>query len=230
LSYLLANPQGNDWLLAAWQDGLLKPWFKQTTLAKIQQAHQVDRAIADLKTTLSSEQYDHFLQVLDKKGVQTAKLANLVSPVLEIAELELENLKYSRQESRAVIAILKSLALLAQPDLILNLRSQYFLFLEVGKYFPILVLFALANQFDSSNIHFLLNRYLDSRDRVAHPKALIKGNEIIQTLQLKPSPLIGKLLTEIQVAQIENKINTPEEALLFADFLVKSEQLVNSLR
>ncbi len=143
------------------------PWFKQTTLAKIQQAHQVDKAIADLKTTLSSEKYDHFCQVLDKKGVQTAKLANLVSSVLEIAELELENLKYSRQESRAVIAILKSLTLLAQPDLLLNLRSQYFLFLEVGKYFPILVLFALANQFDPSKIDFLLNRYLDPRDQVA---------------------------------------------------------------
>ena len=230
LSYLLANPQGNDWLLAAWQDGLLKPWFKQTTLAKIQQAIRVEQAIADLKVTLGSEQYQHFLQVLDKKGVQTAKLASLVSPVLEIAELELENLKYSRQESRAVIAILKSLALLAQPDLILNLRSQYFLFLEVGKFFPTLVLFALANQFDPSKVHFLLNRYLDPRDRVAHPQSLIKGNDLIQTLNIKPSPLIGKLLTEIQVAQIENKINTPEEALLFADFLVKSEQLVNSLK
>ena len=150
--------------------------------------------------------------------------------MLEIAELELENLKYSRQESRAVIAILKSLPLLAQPDLILNLRSQYCLFLEVGKYFPILVLFVLVNQFDPSKIYFLLNRYLDPRDRVAHPKPLIKGNDLIQTLQIKPSPLIGKLLTEIQIAQIENKIKTPEEALVFADFLVKSEQLVNSLR
>jgi tRNA nucleotidyltransferase (CCA-adding enzyme) len=225
LSYLLANPQGNDWLLAAWQDGLLKPWFKQTTLAKVQHAIQVEQEIADLKVTLSPEQYQHFLQTLDKKGVQTAKLASLVSSVLEIAELELENLKYSRQESRAVIAILKTLAHLAQPDLILNLRAQYFLFLEVGKHFPILVLFALANQFDASKIHFLLDRYLDPRDRVAHPQPLIKGNDLIEALNLKPSPLIGKLLTEIQVAQIENKINTPEEALIFAEFLVKSDQL-----
>ncbi len=228
LNYLLANPQGNDWLLAAWQDGLLKPWFKQATLTKIQQASLVDSAIADLKLTLKPEQWSFFRQNLDKKGVQTAKLASLVSPLLEIAELELENLKYSRQESRAVIAILKSLPLLAQEDLIFNLRSQYFLFLEVGKHFSILVLFALANGFDAAKIHFLLNRYLDPRDRVAHPRPLIKGNDLIEKLKIKPSPLIGKLLTEIQIAQIENKISTVEEALNFADTLVKSEQLVNS--
>ena len=98
----------------------------------------------------------------------------------------------------------------------------------MGKSFPILVLSALANQFDASKIHFLLARYLDPRDRVAHPKPLLKGNDLIHTLTIKPSPLIGKLLTKIQVAQIENKINTVEEALIFAEFLVKSEQFVKN--
>ncbi len=226
LSYLLANPQGNNWLLAAWQDGLLTPWFKQATLEKIEQASRVDQAIATLKATLTPEEVSRFLQALDKKGVQTAKLACLVSPLLEIAELELDNLKYSRQETRAVIAILKSLSLLSQDDLTINLRSQYFLFLEVGKYFPILVLFALANQFDLGTIHFLLNRYLNPVDPVAHPQLLITGNDLIQKLSLKPSPLIGRLLTEVQIAQIESKVKTVEDAIAYADYWIKSQQLV----
>jgi hypothetical protein len=49
--------------------------------------------------------------------------------------------------------------------------------------------------------------YLNHGDRVAYPKSLLKGNDLIQTFNIKSSPLIDKLLTEIQVAQIENKIN-----------------------
>ena len=34
-------------------------------------------------------------------------------------------------------------------------------------------------------------------------------------LEISPSPLIGELLTEIQIAYIEGKINNKEEAILW---------------
>ncbi len=62
----------------------------------------------------------------------------------------------------------------------------------------------------------LIKRYLDPTDLVAYPKCLVTGNDLIQELNLKPSPVIGELLTEIQIAQIESKIFTTQQAIDFA--------------
>ncbi|MEM7759144.1 MAG: CCA tRNA nucleotidyltransferase, partial [Cyanobacteria bacterium P01_A01_bin.40] len=68
----------------------------------------------------------------------------------------------------------------------------------------------------------LIERYLDPRDLVAHPQGLVTGNDLINHLNLPPSPLIGKLLTEIQIAQIEAKISTPQQAIDFANSMLQS--------
>jgi tRNA nucleotidyltransferase (CCA-adding enzyme) len=39
---------------------------------------------------------------------------------------------------------------------------------------------------------------------------------LMQALQLKPSPQIGKLLVEIQLARIRGEIITPADAIEFA--------------
>ncbi|MEM7591819.1 MAG: hypothetical protein AAF383_09930, partial [Cyanobacteria bacterium P01_A01_bin.83] len=74
----------------------------------------------------------------------------------------------------------------------------------------------------------LIKRYLDPADLVAHPQSLITGNDLINSLNLPPSPLIGKLLTEIQIAQIENKISTPQQAIDFANSMLPSSSQQHS--
>jgi tRNA nucleotidyltransferase (CCA-adding enzyme) len=67
----------------------------------------------------------------------------------------------------------------------------------------------------------LINRYLNPKDRVAHPKALITGNDLMRSLNIPPGQQIGKVLLEIQLAQVEGKISTREEALALAAKLIQ---------
>jgi tRNA nucleotidyltransferase (CCA-adding enzyme) len=223
LNYLLSSPRGNQWLLAAWQDGLLKVWFPQVDLDTLNIICRIDLALATVKATLSVEERLVFAQALGKKSMATAKLASLVTRDLLQAEIQLETLKYSRQEIRAVCSVLKGYVWLTQISSLPSLREQYFFFLEMGKYLPILILFALANGSEQSLIFELLAKYLDPQNAVAHPRALISGNDLIQKLKLKPSPIIGKLLTEIQVAHIEGKVASVQEALIYGEFLIQNQ-------
>jgi tRNA nucleotidyltransferase (CCA-adding enzyme) len=103
---------------------------------------------------------------------------------------------------------------------LMSLREQYFFFLEIKDVFPVLIIRAIATGVDSAITTPLIKRYLDPQDQVAHPQPLVTGNDLIQKLNIKPSPVIGKLLTEIQIAYIEAKIATPEEALELAAVLL----------
>ncbi|MGL5032439.1 MAG: CCA tRNA nucleotidyltransferase, partial [Microcystaceae cyanobacterium] len=226
LNYLLASSKGNQWLLAAYEDGLILPWFPNATLDHLSLLEKVDLALASLKNYLTTEKYVTFLGNLGKKGLATAKLVCLVTMESEKAEAELANLKYSRLEIRAIHGILTAYPRLIQSDFKNNLRSQYFLFLEAGKYLPIFVLFALAKMPESELTFYLLDRYLQENDAVAHPQALLKGNDLIDHLQIKPSPLIGQLLTELQVAQIEGKISCKAEAFDYAQVFIQAQSLI----
>lgn len=69
----------------------------------------------------------------------------------------------------------------------------------------------------------MIERYLNPQDPVAHPKPLVSGKDLILRLNLNPSPIIGELLTEIQIAYIEEKIFDAEDAMLFAtDYLANN--------
>lgn len=208
LGYILRNPQGSIWLATAWEDGLLKSWLEHLSAEKIEQVAKINQLAEYLaKKWLEFETNANYWNYL-------AKLAILFSPIPEKAELELLRLKYSRAEIRAVTTTLKHLPQLDR--ICLTLREQYFFFLDLGNVLPILSLLALAIGIPESTIFPLITRYFDSDDRVAHPKPLVTGNDLIQVLHLSPSPQIKTLLTEIQVASIEGKISTPSEALQFA--------------
>ena len=61
----------------------------------------------------------------------------------------------------------------------------------------------------------LVDRYCNDQDQVAHPQPLLNSNDLIEFLKISPSPLIGKLLTEVQIAYIEGKIRNKEEAIVW---------------
>ena len=207
LGYLLASKEGNFWLKQAYQDQVLGIW-----LTNIQAEKLAYLDIVDDTANLLTKQWAYFQQ-LTPDWITLAKLALLTSTQPELAEIDLLKLKYSRQEIRGVVTILKGLNFLLNLDDNFSLREQYFFFLEVGKFFPSLVLLASAYNLDQSLLTMLINRYMDQNDLVAHPQPLLSGNDLINQFNLNPSPLIKELLTEITIAQIEGKIKNIQEAL-----------------
>ncbi len=205
LNYLLADPNGSNWLVSAIEDGLLQPWLKDVKTENLQILKKIDRT-ATLLNNIESFNVDYVL----------VKLASLVSRIPATAELELIDLKYSRAEIRSITTALRNLPLLEQLTAPMTLKAQYFFFLDVGDIFPILATLAMATEVDRKFIDPLIKRYLDSQDPVAHPQPLITGKDLITELKIQPSWKIGQLLTQIQLALIEGKIVTAEEALKLA--------------
>ena len=212
LNYLFAAPQGNKWLAAA--DGLLQFWLPNIKPGKIKQLEAVEAA---LEFCLDSGLKMPELNIL-------AKLATSVSTDAATAEAELIQLKYSRYEIKAVTKTVQHLPQLQTMTSSMSLREQYFWFLAVKDFFPLLIIRAIATGVSSAIIDPLIKRYLNPNDPVAHPQSLITGNDLIREFKLKPSPLIGTILTEVQVAQIESKIATLQQALNFANSLLESNK------
>jgi tRNA nucleotidyltransferase (CCA-adding enzyme) len=220
LGYLLANPRGTCWLTSAWEDGLLKFWLKNVTAEKLQQVDKIEYSVS-----VFSEFCDRCTYSLSPETIETAKLANLVSFDPEEAELELINLKYPRAVVRTITTSLKYLPQLQRSGASMTLREQYFFFLGVGDVFPTLALLALARGVDCSAIAMLAQRYFEPSDPISHPKPIVKGNILLEHLNIPPSPIVGKLLTELQIAFIEGKIATVDEALQLARILLETKAL-----
>jgi tRNA nucleotidyltransferase (CCA-adding enzyme) len=223
IGYLLANSQGTSWLVSAWEDGILASIFKNATRESLMKLATVDTA-----ASLLSQHWQPLgdvLQTYIRDTVKTtwlgiAKLACLVHQNPEIAEIELQELTYSRAETRAVTIALKLFPQLKNVQM--SVREQYFLFHEIGMAFTTTTVLALADDIFTKSDDLLsvytplINRYLNSEDLVAHPTPLVNGGDLIIALNIPASPLIGKLLTEIAIAQAEGQIATVDEAIAFA--------------
>ena len=100
------------------------------------------------------------------------------------------------------------------------LREQYFLFKEAESVLPATCIMALACDNLVEGIAPIIARYLDPDDPVAHPTSLLSGKELIIALDIPASPLVGQMLTEIAVAQVEGKVSTFDEAIEYARQLI----------
>ncbi|MDF5710234.1 MAG: CCA tRNA nucleotidyltransferase [Nostoc sp. S4] len=241
IGYLLANSQGTPWVTAAWEDGLLTPLFKNATRESLNKLAAVDNAAVLLAQNW--QQLGVQLQAYVKDSIKTtwlaiAKLACLVNPDPELAEIELQRLTYSRAEIRGVTTALKLSSQLKVANM--SLREQYFLFQDADIAFSATVVLAVAfnnlveamsgdkqlntgiatteETYATRCLVFapLINRYLNPDDLVAHPTPLVSGKELIIALDIPASPMVGKLLTEIAVARAEGEVSTPTEAIAFA--------------
>jgi tRNA nucleotidyltransferase (CCA-adding enzyme) len=231
LNYLLSTAKGTYWLKSAWEDGLLQHWLPDVTAMGLVQVGQIDRWVSTLK-----EDWPKFAQALcqpirpagkAKNGldapasgstrtwITTAKLACLLSGDEVAAEGQLWRLKYSRAEVQSVVTVLRQWCQL-QPGLAPSQWShseQYHFFQAAGAVFPAVALAGLATGQPLAEMRMLINRFLDPEDQVAHPTPLVTGQDLMQQLQLPPSPQIGKLLAELQLARAEEKIQTRDQAL-----------------
>jgi tRNA nucleotidyltransferase (CCA-adding enzyme) len=233
IGYLLANFQGTSWLTSAWEDGLLTAFFPNATRESLLKLAAVDKAAAFISQnwqSLAVELQNYVRDTVKTTWLGIAKLACLVHPNPEIAEVDLQKLTYSRAEIRSTIIALRLFPKFKDANL--SLREQYFLFLEVGIVFTSALTLALADDMlvaakSTDNLLEsytpLISRYLNPDDLVAHPLPLVSGKEVIIALNIPASPTIGKILSEIAVAQAEGKVSTVEEAIEFAKLFVSTE-------
>ncbi|PPS45460.1 CCA tRNA nucleotidyltransferase [Chroococcidiopsis sp. TS-821] len=220
LSYLLAHSQGTLWLQKAAEDGLIKYWFPNANVNDIAAVDTAVVKLSEIWSQLNVELYQHIRDTIKTTWLGIAKLACLVTPQLETAEAELMQLTCSRAEIRGVTTLLKLLPQLQTAPL--SVREQYFFFQEAGRVFPAIALLAVAKGSLIEAIAPLINRYLNPQDPVAHPTMLVTGQDLIQALKIKPGPQVGRLLTEIAIAQAEGKITTAAQALEYASQMLDS--------
>ncbi|MFM2311380.1 MAG: hypothetical protein RLZZ04_656 [Cyanobacteriota bacterium] len=220
LNYLLTAPDGDQWLAAAIADGLLNFWLPhsdQVDLAKLKAVTRGLEICRELTSELGNE------SALERsQWAILAKLSAMVATEPITAQAELTHLKYATNQIRAVAKTVKYLSGLQQMTQPMSLREQYFWFLEVKNIFPLLLARSIALGIPSIIIDPLMERYLEPSDPVAHPQCLVTGNDLISQLNLKPSRVIGELLTEIQVAQIESKVTTFSQAIDFARSILQA--------
>jgi tRNA nucleotidyltransferase (CCA-adding enzyme) len=220
LGYLLSSNLGTQWLQAAWEDGLLSPWFPSVTRSHLTQLLAVDSATTTLLSTfpqLAKELNQPVRDTIKTSWLAIAKLACLVSPNPETAEIELDKLTYSRAEIKGVTTALQLLPQLqAVSPTQMSLADQYFFFRTAGVVFPVVAVLTVVQKISIDAIAPLVNRYLNPQDPVAHPTPILTGNDLMKALKLSPSPLVGEMLLQIQLAQIEGKISTQEDAIAFA--------------
>ena len=227
LGYLLSNSKGTPWLIAAWEDGLIGVWFHRATRSQVERLAAADSAfvtLAQIWPQLGVELFQVVREPLKSTWLGVAKLACLVAPEPELAEIELEQLTYSRAEIRAVTTALKLLPQLQSVEVPpMPLAEQYFFFRTTGAVFPSVAVLAVATGMPVEAIAPLINRYLTPDDPVAHPTPLVTGTELMKALNLSSSPLVGELLMQIQLAYIEGKISTSAEAIKFASQLLDAQ-------
>ncbi len=225
ISYLLNHSQGTRWLTLAWEDGGLSAALQlDITAESLVQLAAIDRAVVILTENWPQLVLDLSVQVRGMyplSWLAIAKLTSLLSPGIAKTELDpllMRELKSSRAEIHAVNVLLQFLPKLRslQTAADFSLPEQFFFFRTLEKGFPAIVVLALAVGADLDAIAPLIQRYLDPDDLVAHPIPLLNGKDLIQALQIPPGPQVGWLLTQIQLAHIEGKISTTEQAFIFA--------------
>jgi tRNA nucleotidyltransferase (CCA-adding enzyme) len=217
LGYILARENGSYWLTQTFEDGLLTIRHPYINKDKINYLPLIDNSAQWLREKSCKFEF------ITPSYYQNAKLACFTDNNPENAEKEFINLKYSRQEIKTVTTILKYTPHLQKKDFANDLAQQYFFFRAVGDIFPILAIFAHAHYIDENLIMMLLDRYMDDHDIVAHSQPILTGREIMETLNIPPSPLVGKLLTDVQIAYIEGKVNHKNEALQYVRSSYKLE-------
>jgi poly(A) polymerase len=66
---------------------------------------------------------------------------------------------------------------------------------------------------DLSLYNYAKKLYEKEQKQPKPPKLLLNGNDVMKTLNIPSGPLVGKILRQVEEAQLENKIKTKKEAI-----------------
>jgi tRNA nucleotidyltransferase (CCA-adding enzyme) len=218
LRYLLQTTHSSQWLATMVADGVLMGWLGEPVRADlVGRLAEIDLAIATIQVeypALDRQLHQPLRETIAISRAEIGKFMAILSPDLPIATAQMLRLTFSSIEIQVVTTAINYLPQLLRGEM--SLTEQYFWFQAVGTNFPVLVILAIAAGLKLDSLRDLICRYLDSSNQVAHPTPLVSGHDLMQALQLKPSPKIGKLLVEIQLARIKGEIITPTDAIEFA--------------
>jgi tRNA nucleotidyltransferase (CCA-adding enzyme) len=224
LRYLLQTPKSSQWLAAMVADDLLTGWLEIPVNRDFKnRLTQFDRSIELVKQHYPALGIELDRPLRDTIAISRGligKLTILLSPELALATVQMLRLTFSSVEIQVITTVINYLPQLLGTEL--SLREQYFWFQSVGTNFPLLVVLAISTGVELVELRSLIDRYLDPHSQVAHPVPLVSGHDLIQALEIPPSPTIGRLLTEIQLARIMGEIATPADAIQFAKQSLKS--------
>jgi tRNA nucleotidyltransferase (CCA-adding enzyme) len=242
LDLLLATQQGADWLEAARCDGVLRGWLPRLQRYHSDQLAVLSAAIATLEPHWSTIQTEldapiHGMgkggalpletsplpasQPLSDRGTwrAIARLALVLGPDPDSAVQDLQRLKYSRLEVRAVGLVVRTLVPSgtgSANEWPRSRREQYRCFQAVGASFPALVATAIARGDALDPWLDMIRRWQTPHDPLVHPQALVSGRDLMTHLNIAPGPHIGQLLTDLELARIDGSIHTPAEAIALA--------------
>ncbi len=73
----------------------------------------------------------------------------------------------------------------------------------------------MASHGKLDNVNFLRRRRRELSEEEIHPKRLVNGNDLI-AMGLKPGPIFGKILSAVEEAQLEGRLQNRHQALDFA--------------
>jgi poly(A) polymerase len=149
-----------------------------------------------------------------------------------------ERLKLSREEQRSLRRVvfmhLRPGFMATVP--VLSARAEFRFFRDAGVEAPAILLlsaadlkatkgYALADRTRARHerlIRRLLKTYFQRREEPVM-KRLVTGDDLIGRLKMEPSPLMGKVLRELEELQAEGAITTKAKALARARELIKAE-------
>ena len=70
-----------------------------------------------------------------------------------------------------------------------------------------------------SSLNMLLKFYLEVRENLKPLPILLTGNDVMEILNIKPSPKLGKIMSELHEAQLAGDVMTREQAVKFIENL-----------
>ena len=220
LHLLFATKQGADYLLQAWADGILAPWFPVIETHWMTLLPRWDGLLLSYPELAV---YLHQELRPDRSVLNTLKLRCLLPEDAAHAQHILSQLRYSRAEMQYVSKLIELWPVLhcLMNQSLPSIAAQFDLFQRAGSVLPGLLAVALVHGYPWSVVGSWLQRFADPHDPVAHALPLVSGHDLMRTLHLHPSPQVGQLLCQLALAHAQGQISTPDDALALARVLVQ---------
>jgi hypothetical protein len=61
-------------------------------------------------------------------------------------------------------------------------------------------------------LNFLISKYFTEKQKIVLPPKLLDGKQVMEILNIQPSPLVGDILEKLTLAQVEGKITDEKTA------------------
>jgi tRNA nucleotidyltransferase (CCA-adding enzyme) len=215
LHLLLDNPLGGNYLIQAWSDGILTPWFPGVESHWLQLLLRWD-GLWFSYPELAPELHKKIRQ--DRSVLHLLKLRSLLPEHREGAQQILTRLRYSRAEIQYIDKLItlwpvfERLITVPEPPI----SAQFDLFQQAGQALPGLLAIALVHDYGWPVVAGWLERFTNPHDPVAHALPLVSGQDLMERLHLPPGPQVGQLLRWLALAHAEGRIRTPTAALELA--------------